>query len=71
MEPAENEQKVATTDALAASTERAIGGLVVAALAIAVLSGIVLTFVYRPGEHAWLRTVHAGSSAVAGWGVLL
>jgi len=38
---------------------------VLAALAVAVTSGIVLTFVYRPGEHAWLRTVHAGSSAAA------
>ncbi len=56
---------VTTTDPIAASTERAVGGLVVAALAVAVMSGLVLTFVYRPGDHAWLRTVHAGSSAVA------
>lgn len=46
-------------------SERHIGVLVLVASAVCVVSGVVLAFAYRPGAHGWLRTVHAGSAAVA------
>ena len=49
----------------AAAPARAVGALVVAAGAVAAVSGIWLAFAYRPDELHWLRTLHAGSSAVA------
>lgn len=46
-------------------SERHIGLLVIAAAVVCAVSGIVLVFVYRPNEYSWLRTMHAGSAAVA------
>jgi hypothetical protein len=46
-------------------SERPIGTFVVVASLVSVVSGCALAVLYRPHEFGWLRTVHAGSAAVA------
>jgi len=46
-------------------SERHVGLLVIAASVVCAVSGVALMFVYRPNEYSWLRTVHAGSAAMA------
>jgi hypothetical protein len=48
-----------------AVSERSIGAFVVAASLVSVVSGSALAALYRPHEFGWLRTIHAGSAAVA------
>jgi hypothetical protein len=52
-------------DPVAVAPARTAGGLVVVAGAVALVSGVALAFVYRPGEFGWLRTMHSGAAAAA------
>jgi hypothetical protein len=48
-----------------AAPQRAVGRLTALAAIVSLVAGLALVFVYRPGSHGWLRTLHSGGAGVA------